>query len=117
MQQQLKSQAKTRMQAAAATTDTSNEAAMTDETTNQPPREIELFGGAIVATLPGKMRDISDFVPVPDNQEIYQDMTKAEAAAEASANYGQVIFEILDQVEKSDEDALPFLFNDLAEVN
>ena len=116
-QQQLKNQAKTRMQAAAATTDNSNEAAMTDETNNQPPREIELFGGAIVATLPGKMRDISDFVPVPDNQEIYQDMTKAEAEAEASANYGQVIFEILDQVEKSDEDALPFLFNDLAEVN
>ena len=55
------------MQAAATTTDTSNEVAMTDETTDQPPREIELFGGAIVATLPGKMRDISDFVPVPDN--------------------------------------------------
>ena len=28
-----------------------------------------------------------------------------------------MIFEILDQVEKSDEDALTFLFNDLAEVN
>lgn len=34
-----------------------------------------------------------------------------------TSNFGQVIFEILDQAEKSDEDALPFLFNDLAEVN
>ena len=34
-------------------------------------REIELFGGALAVTLPGNFRDISDFVPVPDNQEIY----------------------------------------------
>jgi len=34
-------------------------------------KEVELFGGAISVTLPGDFRDISDFVPVPDNQEIY----------------------------------------------
>jgi len=32
-------------------------------------------------------------------------------------NFGQVIFEVLDQTEKSDAEALPYLFNDLAEVN
>ena len=34
-------------------------------------RLVGLFGGAIEATLPSTFRDISDFVPVPDNQEIY----------------------------------------------
>ena len=29
--------------------------------------EVSLFGGAISATLPKNFRDISDFVPVPDN--------------------------------------------------
>ena len=68
-------------------------------------------------SLPSSFRDISDFVPVPDNQEIYQDMTKAEEGGNAVANYGQVIFEILDQAEKPDSEALPYLFNDMAEVN
>ena len=43
-------------------------------------------------------------------------MTKA-AGSEIVINYGQVIFEILDQNEKSDSEALPFLFNDLADIN
>ena len=42
-----------------------------DTINNSAVREISLFGGAIAASLPGNMRDISDFVPVPDNQEIY----------------------------------------------
>ena len=33
------------------------------------------------------------------------------------ANFGQVIFEILEQAEKPDEEALPYLFQDMAEVN
>ena len=37
----------------------------------QQLKQVELFGGAIVASLPANWRDISDFVPVPDNQEIY----------------------------------------------
>ena len=44
-------------------------------------------------------------------------MTKAEEGGNAVANYGQVIFEILDQAEKPDSEALPYLFNDMAEVN
>ena len=76
-----------------------------------------MFGGALAASLPSSFRDISDFVPVPDNQEIYQDMTKAEEGSPAVANYGQVIFEILDQAEKPDSEALPYLFTDMAEVN
>ena len=81
-------------------------------------QDIELFGGALACKLPSTFRDISDFVPVPDSQEIYQDMTKpAEGSTEVVANFGQLIVEILDQTEKNDEEALPYLFNDLAEVN
>jgi len=43
-------------------------------------------------------------------------MTKA-VGAEIVSNFGQMMFEILDQTDKSDSEALPFLFNDLAEVN
>ena len=32
-------------------------------------------------------------------------------------NFGQIIVEILEQNEKSDAEALPYLFHDLAEVN
>ena len=43
-------------------------------------------------------------------------MTKP-AGAEPVCNFGQVIFEILDQAEKTDEEALSYLFNDMAEAN
>ena len=42
---------------------------------------------------------------------------KKAAGAEIVSNYGQVIFEILDQNEKCDSEALTYLFNDLADVN
>ena len=47
--------------------------------------------------LPNSFRDISDMIPVPDNQEIYQDMTKpADGSTDVVANFGQLIIEILD---------------------
>ena len=41
-------------------------------------KPVELWGGAMTAKVPTAFRDISDLVPVPDNQEIYQDMAKPE---------------------------------------
>ena len=52
------------MQAEAAA---ANSSTATEPAVDTQPRDIDLFGGALVATLPGNMRDISDFVPVPDN--------------------------------------------------
>lgn len=54
---------KLNMQAEAA----ANSSSATEPEVDTQPRDIDLFGGALVATLPGNMRDISDFVPVPDN--------------------------------------------------
>lgn len=33
----------------------------------------ELFGGAILLAIPERFLDISDFRPVPDNQEVFAD--------------------------------------------
>ena len=52
-------------------------------------QDVELFGGAMICSVPASFRDISDFIPVPDNQEIQQDMNKAaEGSSEVVANYG-----------------------------
>ena len=34
-------------------------------------KSVELWGGAMIAKVPSAFRDISDLVPVPDNQEIF----------------------------------------------
>lgn len=33
-------------------------------------RAVELFGGAIIANIPERFVDVSDFRPVPDHQEV-----------------------------------------------
>lgn len=65
------------------------------EPTSSENKAVDLFGGALAVTLPGTMRDMSDFIPVPDNQETFQDM---------STNFGQLIFEILDRTEGKGSD-------------
>lgn len=68
----------------------------------------ELFGGAIVGSLPARLVDVSDFRQVPDHQECF-----ADGACDQS-----VMVELLDlQEEVKDADAAAFFFNDLAQAN
>ena len=56
----------------------------------------ELFGGAFkIEKFQTTMRDISDIVPISDNQEIFSDVNEANPAYSGN----QLIIEILDRVE------------------
>jgi flagellar hook-associated protein FlgK len=64
-----------------------------------------------VDKFPASYRDISDIVPISDNQEIFSDMNENNPAYSGN----QLIIEILDRINKSDEEALTFNFNELAD--
>ncbi|KAI8083298.1 uncharacterized protein B0P05DRAFT_50119 [Gilbertella persicaria] len=66
-----------------------------------------LFGGAIVAPLPGSFLDASQFRQVPDNQEVFVDTNTQQS----------LIFELLEQVESKQHDAIKFHFQQLADDN
>ena len=76
---------------------------------NRPFKVNELFGGAIKISLPDSFRNMEDKVPIPDSQEIFQDMSDFDA--------GQFFIEIQERNEQSDNDAIGYVFNDLAECN
>ena len=48
-------------------------------TAAEPTVQRDLFGGAIVAAFPARYLDVSDFRPVPDNQEVWTDANKDES--------------------------------------
>ena len=79
----------------------------------QPPEPTgrrELFGGAITVDLPTRMVDVSDFRPVPDNQEVWTDADRDES----------IILELLERVDVGPSDAegaAAWFFRDLAAVN
>ena len=73
-------------------------------------RKVPLFGGAISAQFPARYVDVSDFRPVPDNQEVWTDADKDES----------VIVEIVERVDDGPSDdvgAAGWFWKDLAEVN
>ena len=79
---------------------------------DEPTTSRPLFGGALSANFPDRYVDVSDFRPVPDNQEVWTDAERDES----------VIVEILERVEDGPSDAIDggaavWFFNDLAEVN
>jgi hypothetical protein len=59
-------------------------------------------------TLPPVMRDMSDKMPIPDNQYVFTDISD-------SNNIGTIIIELAEPVES--EDPVEFCFKDLAEAN
>ena len=82
----------------------------TPDAASEPFVERELFGGAILASFPARYVDVSDFRPVPDNQEVWTDANRDES----------VIVEILERVEAGPSDAkgaAAWFFRDLADVN
>ena len=68
---------------------------------------VDLFGGAIVITIPSQWRDVSQVRQVPDNQEVYQDCTEESG--------GVIVVEIL-QYQDDAQDGT-FFFHDLGEAN
>ena len=69
--------------------------------------EFGFFGGAIRAEIPTTYRDMSDIVPIPDNQEVFSDQ----------ASKATFMVEILERQDISDETAGAFFFQELAEYN
>ena len=76
----------------------------------EPTGRRELFGGAITVDLPTRMVDVSEFRPVPDNQEVWTDADRDES----------IIVELLERVDVGPSDAegaAAWFFRDLAAVN
>lgn len=76
----------------------------------EPTVRRELFGGAVSCDFPTRWIDVSDFRPVPDNQEVWTDADRDES----------VIFEVLERVEVGPSDAdgaAVWFFDDLATIN
>ena len=84
-------------------------------TADDPLKKVPLFGGAISAQFPARYVDVSDFRPVPDNQEVWTDADKDES----------VIVEIVEWNDGPSDDvgaewfnrAAGWFWKDLAEVN
>ena len=84
-------------------------------TADDPLKKVPLFGGAISAQLPARYVDVSDFRPVPDNQEVWTDADKDES----------VIVEIVEWNDGPSDDvgsewfnqAAGWFWKDLADVN
>ncbi|KAF2704244.1 Mog1p/PsbP-like protein [Pleomassaria siparia CBS 279.74] len=64
-----------------------------------------LYGGAITVDLPTGFIDASNIRQVPDHQEVWLD----------NNGYSSLVFEILQRVDKTDEEALQYHFADLVD--
>lgn len=70
-----------------------------------PTHPVSLFGGAITTALPPTFADVSEIRQVPDHQEVWLDRD----------GFTSVVVEVLERVEKADEEALQFHLSDLVE--
>ncbi|KAI7897504.1 uncharacterized protein BX663DRAFT_528061 [Cokeromyces recurvatus] len=66
-----------------------------------------LFGGAIEVAVQDSFIDASQFRQIPDNQEVFVDMATQQS----------LIFELLEQVEATNEEIAKFHFQQLADDN
>ncbi|CAD5124928.1 DgyrCDS13172 [Dimorphilus gyrociliatus] len=71
-----------------------------------PAKETPLFGGYMSTILPQNLTDASNIRQIPDNQEVF-----------LSQNDQSFIIELMEYVDKSDEDAIRTHFEDLSEAN
>lgn len=65
----------------------------------------DLFGGAVSCTIPASYIDVSSLRPVPDNQEVWNDVHLDRT----------LIIELLDREAKSNRDILQYVVDDLLE--
>lgn len=77
--------------------------------TNTAPPPTPLFGGALAASFPSRLADVSLARPVPDHQEVFSDPSRDQA----------LVVEVLEHSEgvPDGEEAARFYFNDLLEQN
>lgn len=76
-------------------------------------KDQELFGGSFrISGFPINLRDISDLVPISDNQEIFSDVDEDNPTFSGN----QFIVEILENTTHSDQEAVQFHFEDLMET-
>jgi len=71
-----------------------------------PTVSTDLFGGAITAHIPASFEDASNHRPVPDTQEVFVSRTYDTDIS--------IIFDILQRVPGSDEDAIAVHWDDVA---
>ncbi|KAK3706864.1 hypothetical protein LTR37_012543 [Vermiconidia calcicola] len=69
--------------------------------------QVDLFGGAITSSLPATFADVSEIRQVPDNQEVYLDKD----------GFSSIVVDILERVERPDDEALKFHLQDIVEVD
>ena len=65
---------------------------------------VQLYGGALEVTLPHDFNDLSDILPVEDNQEVFTDF-KFNA---------KLIIEVLEWLEPDDDKAIVANFNEVS---
>lgn len=66
-------------------------------------KSVDLYGGALKVVLPEDFHDLSDIMPVDDNQEVFTDF-KYDA---------KLIIEVLEYLDNNDENALTANFNEV----
>ncbi|PFH33783.1 Ran-interacting Mog1 protein [Besnoitia besnoiti] len=69
---------------------------------------VPLFGGAMTCHLPETFKDVSSIRQVPDNQEVFMDMSSERSLVIEVVEYQETV---------SDADAARFFFCDLAKEN
>ena len=66
-------------------------------------QSVALYGGALSVSLPTDFRDLSDIMPVSDNQEVFSDL-KYDA---------KLIIEVIECLDPNDETAIQSNFNEV----
>ena len=64
----------------------------------------QLYGGALGVELPKDFKDLSDIMPVEDNQEVFSDL-KFDA---------KLIIEVVEMLDSNDETAIKSNFNEVS---
>lgn len=68
---------------------------------------VDLYGGAIKTVIPNGFLDVATIKPVPDHQEVFVSKTNDES----------IIFDILEKVDFSDEEAANVHLQEIADIN
>jgi hypothetical protein len=80
---------------------------MSSQSSSSSTKQEELYGGAIVITVPSCFTNVSEIRQVPDNQEVFVDDNSGAS----------LIIELMEHVQAPDTEACAFHFNELARMN
>eukprot|EP01100_Stratorugosa_tubuloviscum_P001673 TRINITY_DN137_c0_g1_i1.p1 TRINITY_DN137_c0_g1~~TRINITY_DN137_c0_g1_i1.p1 ORF type:complete len:214 (+),score=66.95 TRINITY_DN137_c0_g1_i1:67-642(+) len=68
---------------------------------------VELWGDNASCSIPTRFIDLSDIRQIPDNQEVFCDLDTDQS----------IIFELLEMIEQSNQEAAIYHFNEVASIN